>query len=674
MPLARLAPVPRLLLSLSLFATAGIAQAKAPERLALLVGIDRYAQPDKGQWHTLRGCENDVKLAREVLLDRFGFQDADIVTLASEKATHAAIVKAFHEHLVKRAGPETKVVFWFSGHGSQVPDPTQKDRAYAGPDEPGKDQTMLAYDSRRGAQNGSHDLSDDEIHSLLAAVRSRDVLFVSDCCHSGGLARGGESTGVRGEADGDQPLDLESLKKDGIWPKGLPLLEDDAEGRLLPHVVHVAACAAEEEAGEFESPSGMHGTLSWFLCQTLREVPAETSWRVVVETVRARIAGRLGTRQNQRVDVHGDAARAVLGGTARPVPAGYLVEPMGNGTLRVHAGTVHGIGSATTFDLCDQDGKVVAKATPTSVTSSRSTLQPLGKVPYGRAIWARPTGGLDGRATFGVRLPSSLSEGCLAGTGFAAATKDSAATADYVLEATDPGFRLVTRDGLVVGRTEGEAGIPALLFQESNFRFLWDAVGARGERALSLRATAVPAADSTIDQGGSKVRVPPARLESRGASQRVRVAAPLLDDAPASGGLVFLEVTNDSDEDLHLAVLSVQEDRAVTLVFGKSDSNVVRAGKTQRIRVQVGPSKTWTESRPMVDRYVAFATPRWVDFAVFERTAPTTTRGGDDEGPSLFRLLNEGETTRGGDAKKPWGLTWLDLELTPPKQGSAKNK
>ena len=96
-------------------------QSKAPATLALLVGIDTYAKPANGKApSTLKGATNDVRRAKKLLIDQFGFEASGIKTLIGPQATHKAIVTTFHDHLIKRAGPDTRVVFWFSGHGSRV--------------------------------------------------------------------------------------------------------------------------------------------------------------------------------------------------------------------------------------------------------------------------------------------------------------------------------------------------------------------------------------------------------------------------------------------------------------------------------------------------------------------------------------------------------------------------
>jgi hypothetical protein len=83
-------------------------------KLALLVGIDRYASP-------LAGCVTDVELQKELLIYRFGFQPADIVVLTDRQASRENIQIAFLEHLTKQAKAGDLVVFHFSGYGTQIP-------------------------------------------------------------------------------------------------------------------------------------------------------------------------------------------------------------------------------------------------------------------------------------------------------------------------------------------------------------------------------------------------------------------------------------------------------------------------------------------------------------------------------------------------------------------------
>ena len=87
----------------------------SPRKLALLVGINQYADTQ-----ALSGCVTDVELQRELLIHRFGFKEADILTLSDQQATRKQIETTFLNHLTEQAQPGDVVVFHFSGYGRRV--------------------------------------------------------------------------------------------------------------------------------------------------------------------------------------------------------------------------------------------------------------------------------------------------------------------------------------------------------------------------------------------------------------------------------------------------------------------------------------------------------------------------------------------------------------------------
>jgi hypothetical protein len=75
----------------------------------------RPAPPDF--WGDLAGCVTDVELQRDLLINRYGFQPENILTLTDEQATRTNIESAFLEHLVNQAQAGDGVIFHFSGYG-----------------------------------------------------------------------------------------------------------------------------------------------------------------------------------------------------------------------------------------------------------------------------------------------------------------------------------------------------------------------------------------------------------------------------------------------------------------------------------------------------------------------------------------------------------------------------
>jgi uncharacterized caspase-like protein len=116
------------------------ASSVAPQgKRALLVGINEY--PNFPPARQLRGCLNDVKLLRRTLCDGFGFPESSITVLTNEQATRAGILAAM-KMLVADTEADDVVLFYFSGHGSQM-----SDREGDEPDF--YDETIIPYDSGR---------------------------------------------------------------------------------------------------------------------------------------------------------------------------------------------------------------------------------------------------------------------------------------------------------------------------------------------------------------------------------------------------------------------------------------------------------------------------------------------------------------------------------------------
>jgi uncharacterized caspase-like protein len=138
-------------------------------RRALLIGINKYLIPGAD----LRGCVNDVKNLREVLIGLFGFRKSDITVLTDTAATKKAMQAAIQK-LVREARKGDSILLHYSGHGSNVPD-ADGDEA----DE--RDEILCPTDL-----DWKDPLTDDWLRKQFDKVRSGVKLTViMDCCHSG---------------------------------------------------------------------------------------------------------------------------------------------------------------------------------------------------------------------------------------------------------------------------------------------------------------------------------------------------------------------------------------------------------------------------------------------------------------------------------------------------------
>lgn len=140
---------------------------------ALLVGCNY-----PGTKCELHGCANDVKRMKELLLDRFGFDEADILVMLDSdpslpQPTGRNIRRSLAK-LIEGTQPGDCLVFHYSGHGTQVPAESGES------DDTGSDEAIVPTDMNL--------LTDDDFRDLVNQIPvGVTFTFLSDSCHSGGL-------------------------------------------------------------------------------------------------------------------------------------------------------------------------------------------------------------------------------------------------------------------------------------------------------------------------------------------------------------------------------------------------------------------------------------------------------------------------------------------------------
>jgi metacaspase-1 len=140
---------------------------------AVLVGIDEYARADIP---SLRGCVNDVALVRMLLKEHLGVPNEDIRVVVNQRATKENILLRLGA-TVDSAAPGDVVVFYFSGHGSQIRDRDGDELTDA------LDELICPYDM--DWDRGTY-LLDDDLDALFASLPP-DILLEAffDCCFWG---------------------------------------------------------------------------------------------------------------------------------------------------------------------------------------------------------------------------------------------------------------------------------------------------------------------------------------------------------------------------------------------------------------------------------------------------------------------------------------------------------
>ena len=143
---------------------------------SVLVGVDVYERPDIPP---LSGCVNDVSLVRRTLKG-FGVPNEDIRVVVNERATKANIIHRLRT-TVADAEPGDVVIFYFSGHGSQIRDRNGDELADS------LDEIICPYDMDWDRKTF---ILDDDLDELFAEIPPDVVLeaFI-DCCFWGATPR-----------------------------------------------------------------------------------------------------------------------------------------------------------------------------------------------------------------------------------------------------------------------------------------------------------------------------------------------------------------------------------------------------------------------------------------------------------------------------------------------------
>jgi len=152
--------------------------AASADRYALVVGNNTY--PNFSAEQQLGGCESDARMVRDLLLSRIGVPAANVRTILGREATAQAILDGLR-NMLKNSKPGDSVLFYYSGHGSQITDDNGDEK------DDRLDEVLCPYDFKflpgRRAQNAVVDDQLDEI--LTTTAKDREFVAVFDCCHSG---------------------------------------------------------------------------------------------------------------------------------------------------------------------------------------------------------------------------------------------------------------------------------------------------------------------------------------------------------------------------------------------------------------------------------------------------------------------------------------------------------
>lgn len=198
----------------------------APERpddLAVIVGIESYSDiASKASY-----AERDAT-AFKAFVRALGVPERNIVLLTGSKAVRSALTKNIEGWLPRVAKPDSRVYFYFSGHGA--PD-VKTGQAYLVPWD--GDPNFLGATAYPVAQ----------LYKKLGDLPVRQVLVAMDSCFSGAGGRSVLATGAR------------------------PLVSRVVTGEVPAKVTVLAASGADEISGSLDDKR--HGAFTYFLLEGL---------------------------------------------------------------------------------------------------------------------------------------------------------------------------------------------------------------------------------------------------------------------------------------------------------------------------------------------------------------------------------------------------------------------
>ncbi len=328
---------------------------------ALLVGIDRYK---RAYIRNLEGCVNDVDLIQDVLQNEFGFSETNIARLTNEAATRAGILTGFDE-LVAATETDDIVVFYYSGHGSQMTD-------IEGDESDGLDETLVTHDSGRTSDgHENRDIKDDRIALFIRQLneKTKNVTLIVDSCHSGTMARD-----AFGDADrwveGDHVAEDDPAYEQHIALLPPPVAVDEGtrdigkEGWLPKSEKYVLLAGCRDEERSYEARVGSdakHGIFTFNLCKALRSAAAGTSYRTVFERASAAVTAR---KPAQHPQMEGARDRELFGDRLVATMRYIGVDKRDRLKVTLRGGAAHGLSVGSQWAIYAPEVNEVLDETP----------------------------------------------------------------------------------------------------------------------------------------------------------------------------------------------------------------------------------------------------------------------------------------------------------------------
>ncbi len=247
---------------------------------AFLIGINDYAPAGQSELD-LNGCINDVRDMANTLII-CGFPSSNIRLCTDKRATKAGILKGLN-WLISNAKDGDSLVFYYSGHGSQVAD-------ISGDEVDRKDEILCPHDIDFET---SVYISDDDLQTIISKLPAGvNLEIILDSCHSG--------TGTRDLISPEEnkskirymppPIDFtfhidynpDIRTKRLLGERGTVIVQG------LNHTLW-AACRDNQTSEECKIDSVIRGVFTYHFCQVLRRTNGNIKRKELLSIVTAAI-------------------------------------------------------------------------------------------------------------------------------------------------------------------------------------------------------------------------------------------------------------------------------------------------------------------------------------------------------------------------------------------------
>lgn len=239
---------------------------------AFCVGINDY--PYDGS--DLNGCINDAHAWAELLVEHYGFAQADVKLITDAQAKKADILAGLKD-LLAGAKSGDLLVFTNSSHGTYVADTSG--------DEPSYDEALCPYDCADNL------LVDDDLRQLFANIgKGVELVIISDSCFSGTVTRAAVAEAIPGlRTPDDRRVRFlnPALRGDKVlenpW-KAMPKSKQKYPESKMKELL-LSGCTDKEYSYDALIGGVYHGAMSYYALEAIRTANYKLTFQQLVTRV-----------------------------------------------------------------------------------------------------------------------------------------------------------------------------------------------------------------------------------------------------------------------------------------------------------------------------------------------------------------------------------------------------